>query len=165
LSACDSQSGEVVCIVSDTVPYIATIDASGAPIAQLALDPAVSTIFRVTLTPDGSKAFVFGTNGGLGNIEPVDLATMSSLGIINTDLDTPNVVKMAPDAGQIWFTAKRFKDSNGGYQVLEDPALIPQQSLALTGVDASAVTMTGTGILLVGFGFLIIVILRRRAAK
>ena len=114
---CDSQSGVVACLVDDTVDYVATIDASGSVVSSLNLDTAVSNTDSVTLTPGGTLAYVYGDNGALNNVEVIDLTTMSSEAVLNLDLEYQNEVKIAADAGEIWFTADYVRDYDGGYQV------------------------------------------------
>jgi hypothetical protein len=114
---CDSQSGVVACLVNDTVDYLATIDASGAVVSSLNVDTAVSSTDSVTLTPGGTLAYVYGDNGAFNNVEVVDLTTMSSVMVLNLATEYQNQVKIAADAGEIWFTADYVRDYDGGYQV------------------------------------------------
>lgn len=114
---CDSQSGVVVCVVDDTVDYVATIDASGAVVASLNVDTAVSNTDSVTLTPGGTLAYVYGDNDASNNVEVIDLTTMSSVIVLNLATWYQNQVKIAADAGEIWFTADYVRDYDGGYQV------------------------------------------------
>lgn len=114
---CDSQSGVVVCLVDDTVDYVATIDASGSVVSSLNVDTAVSDADSVTLTPGGTLAYVYGDNGALNNVEVIDLTTMSSVIVLNLATEYQNQVKIAADAGEIWFTADYVRDYDGGYQV------------------------------------------------
>ena len=114
---CDSQSGVVVCLVDDTADFVATIDASGAVVSSLNVDTAVSDADSVTLTPGGTLAYVYGDNGALNNVEVIDLTTMSSMAVLNLDTEYQNLVKIAADAGEIWFTADYVRDFDGGYQV------------------------------------------------
>ncbi|CAB4598560.1 unannotated protein [freshwater metagenome] len=151
LSYCDFQSGVLACLVDDTVDYVATIDATGGVVSSVNVDTAVSDADSVTLTPDGTQAYVYGDDGGFNNAELIDMTTMSSVLVLNMSIDYQNVVRMAPDAGQIWFTADYVRDYDGGYQVVQfaDPAL------ADTGIDAAALSATGlaigvTGLLLLG---------------
>jgi hypothetical protein len=121
LIACDSQSGVVACLVDDTEPYIATINSSGAVVTSLDLNSAVVDAQYVRLTPDASQAYVYGEDGdsSVGNVEVIDLTLMSSVMVFYTTMDYPNLVVMAPDAGQIWFTADYIEDYNGGYRVVQ----------------------------------------------
>ncbi len=151
LSYCDFQSGVLACLVDDTVDYVATIDSTGGVVSSVNVDTAVSDADSVTLTPDGTQAYVYGDDGDFNNVELIDLTTMSSVLVLNLSTDYQNVVRMAPDAGQIWFTADYVRDYDGGYQVVQfaDPAL------ADTGIDAAALSATGlaigvTGLLLLG---------------
>jgi hypothetical protein len=114
---CDSQSGVVACMVDDTVDYVATIDASGAVVSSLNVDTAVSRRNIVTLTPGGTLAYVYGDNEALNNVEVVDLTTMSSMAVLNLATRSANGVRIAADAGEIWFTADYVRDYDGGYHV------------------------------------------------
>jgi hypothetical protein len=114
---CDYQSGVVACLVDDTDDYVATIDASGAVVSSLNVDTAVSSTESVTLTPGGTLAYVYGDNGAFNNVEAIDLTTMSSVIVLNLATDYQNQVKIAADAGEIWFTADYVRDYDGGYQV------------------------------------------------
>jgi hypothetical protein len=114
---CDYQSGVVACLVDDTDDYVATIDASGAVVSSLNVDTAVSSTESVTLTPGGTLAYVYGDNGAFNNVEVIDLTTMSSVIVLNLATDYQNQVKIAADAGEIWFTADYVRDYDGGYQV------------------------------------------------
>jgi hypothetical protein len=121
LFACDSESGVVACLVDDTDPYIATINSSGAVVTSFDLDTAVTEAEYIKLTPDASEAYVYGENGvtSVANVEVIDLSPMASVMIFETTLDYPNIVAMAPDAGQIWFTVDYVQDYNGGYRVVQ----------------------------------------------
>jgi len=114
---CDYQSGVVACVVDDTDDYVATIDASGAVVSSLNVDTAVSDTDSVTLTPGGTLAYVYGDNGAFNNVEVIDLTTMSSVIVLNLATEYQNQVKIAADAGEIWFTADYVRDYDGGYQV------------------------------------------------
>jgi hypothetical protein len=114
---CDYQSGVVACVVDDTVDYVATIDASGAVVSSLNVDTAVSDTDSVTLTPGGTLAYVYGDNNAFNNVEVIDLTTMSSVIVLNLATEYQNQVKIAADAGEIWFTADYVRDYDGGYQV------------------------------------------------
>jgi hypothetical protein len=114
---CDYQSGVVACVVDDTDDYVATIDASGAVVSSLDVDTAVSDTDSVTLTPGGTLAYVYGDNGDLNNVEVIDLTTMSSVKVLNLATGYQNQVKIAADAGEIWFTADYVRNYDGGYQV------------------------------------------------
>jgi hypothetical protein len=121
LIACDSKSSVVACIVDDTDPYVATINSSGAVLTSFDLDTSVSDAQYVMLTPDAAQVYVYGENGAtsVGNVEVISLSPMASVTIFETAMDYPNVVVMAPDAGQIWFTADYIEDYNGGYRVVQ----------------------------------------------
>lgn len=114
---CDYQSGVVACVVDDTDDYVATIDASGAVVSSLNLDTAVSSTDSITLTPGGTLAYVYGDNNAFNNVEVIDLTTMSSVIVLNLATEYQNQVKIAADAGEIWFTADYVRDYGGGYQV------------------------------------------------
>ncbi len=158
LTGCDWQAGTMACLVEGTVPYVATVSPSGAVESSLDVDVAVSNLVDIRVTPDGMRAYVLGDNGGFGAVQAVDLTDMSSVLVLDTLLEYPEVVALAPDAGQIWFYAYYAEDYNGGYQVVQfaDPTGDePQASLADTGVDASvagvtAVVLCGVGVLLLG---------------
>jgi hypothetical protein len=107
----------VVCLVDDTVDYVATIDASGAVVSSLNVDTEVSDADSVTLTPGGTLAYVYGDNGAFNNVEVIDLTTMSSVTVLNLATSYQNQVKVAADAGEIWFTSDYVRDYDGGYQV------------------------------------------------
>jgi hypothetical protein len=121
LIACDSKSSVVACIVDDTDPYVATINSSGAVLTSFDLDTSVSDAQYVMLTPDAAQVYVYGENGAtsVGNVEVISLSPMASVTIFETAMDYPNVVVMAPDAGQIWFTADYIEDYDGGYRVVQ----------------------------------------------
>jgi len=114
---CDYQSGVVACVVDDTDDYVATIDASGAVVSSLDVDTAVSDTDSITLTPGGTLAYVYGDNNAFNNVEVIDLTTMSSVIVLNLATEYQNQVKIAADAGEIWFTADYVRDYDGGYQV------------------------------------------------
>jgi hypothetical protein len=117
--ACDSRSGVVGCVVDDTNDYIATINDSGAIVETLTLDSEVSDADTVGLTHDGALAYAYGSNGGLSNVEAVDLGSMTSVDIFNLSTEYTNQIRLAPDARQIWFTADYNADYDGGYQVVQ----------------------------------------------
>jgi hypothetical protein len=121
LIGCDSESGVVACLVDDTESYLATINSSGAVVTSLDVDTLVSQPEYVKLTPDAAEAYVYGENGvtSVGNLEVIGLSPMASVMTFETTLDYPNIVAMAPDAGQIWFTADYVEDYNGGYRVIQ----------------------------------------------
>ena len=155
---CDFQAGVLACVVEDTVNYVATVDAAGAVVSSVDVDSAVSNTDSVTLTPDGTRAYVYGDddNGGLNNVEVIDVTTMSSVIVLNLSTEYQNVVRMAADAGQIWFTADYVRDYDGGYQVATFDAGGSNPQLPDTGLDASTLTVTGVaigaaGLLLLGF--------------
>lgn len=153
---CDSQAGVLACVVEDTVNYVATVDAAGAVVSSVNVDDAVSNTDSVTLTPDGTRAYVYGDDGGLNNVEVIDMTTMSSVTVLNLLTDYQNVVRIAADAGQIWFTADYIRDFDGGYQVATFDAGGSNPQLPDTGLDASTLTVTGVaigaaGLLLLGF--------------
>jgi hypothetical protein len=107
--------------VDDTESYLATINSSGAVVTSLDVDMLVSQPEYVKLTPDAAEAYVYGENGvtSVGNLEVIGLSPMASVMTFETTLDYPNIVAMAPDAGQIWFTADYVEDYNGGYRVIQ----------------------------------------------
>jgi hypothetical protein len=72
LSGCDFQSGVLACLVDDTVDYVATIDATGGVVSSLNVDTEVSDADSVTLTPDGTQAYVYGDDGNLNNAELIN---------------------------------------------------------------------------------------------
>ena len=153
---CDSQYGVLACVVDDTNFYVAKIDAAGAVVSSVDVDSAVSDADSVTLTPDGTRAYVYGDDGGLNNVEVIDMTTMTSVIVLNLSTDYQNVVRMASEAGQIWFTADYIRDYDGGYQVATFDAGGSNPQLADTGLDASTLTVTGVtigaaGLLLLGF--------------
>jgi hypothetical protein len=153
LSYCDFQSGVLACLVDDTVDYVATIDATGGVVSSVNVDTAVSDADSVTLTPDGTQAYVYGDDGDFNNVELIDLTTMSSVLVLNLSTDYQNVVRMAPDAGQIWFTADYVRDYDGGYQVVQFAG--PKATLADTGLDSRTTAVTtvalgAAGVLLLG---------------
>jgi hypothetical protein len=155
---CDAQAGVLACVVEDTVNYVATVDAAGAVVSSVDVDSAVSNTDSVTLTPDGTRAYVYGDdgNGGLNNVEVIDVTTMSSVIVLNLSTEYQNVVRIAADAGQVWFTADYVRDYDGGYQVATFDASGSNPQLADTGLDASTLTVTGVaigaaGLLLLGF--------------
>jgi hypothetical protein len=136
---CDYQSGVVACVVDDTVDYVATIDASGAVVSSLNVDTAVSDTDSVTLTPGGTLAYIYGDDGAFNNAEVIDLTTMTSIAVLNLATEYQNQVRVAADAGEIWFTADYVRDYDGGYQVAtfeeigDDSG--PTEELAPTGAD------------------------------
>ena len=153
LSYCDFQSGVLACLVDDTVDYVATIDATGGVVSSVNVDTAVSDADSVTLTPDGTQAYVYGDDGGFNNVELIDLTTMSSVLVLNLSTDYQNVVRMAPDAGQIWFTADYVRDYDGGYQVVqfaEAKATLADTGLDSTATAVTAVSLGAAGVLLLG---------------
>jgi LPXTG-motif cell wall-anchored protein len=153
LSYCDFQSGVLACLVDDTVDYVATIDATGGVVSSANVDTAVSDADSVTLTPDGTQAYVYGDDGGFNNAELIDMTTMSSVLVLNMSTDYQNVVKVAPDAGQIWFTADYVRDYDGGYQVVqfaEPKATLPDTGLDSTATAVTAVSLGAAGVLLLG---------------
>jgi LPXTG-motif cell wall-anchored protein len=81
--------------------------------------------------------------------------------------DYQNVVRMAADAGQIWFTADYIRDYDGGYQVATfDPSTNPSGNnpqLADTGLDASTLTVMGVAIGAAGLLLLGFYVVRRRS--
>jgi len=165
---CDFQAGVLACYVkTTTVNYIATVDSTGAVVSSVDVDSAVSDTDSVTLTPDGTRAYVFGDDGGLNNVEVIDMTTMTSVTVLNLLTDYQNVVRMAADAGQIWFTADYVKDYDGGYQVATfDPSTNPSGSgpqLPDTGLDASTLTVTGVAIGAAGLLLLGFYVVRRRS--
>jgi hypothetical protein len=113
------------------------------------------------------RAYVLGDNGGFGAVQAVDLSDMSSVLVLDTLLEYPEVVALAPDAGQIWFYAYYAEDYNGGYQVVHfaDPTSDePQASLADTGVDASDGVVTAITIGTLGVVLVVLHLVRRRTA-
>ena len=151
VTGCDWRAGRMACLVDDTVPYVATVSPSGAVESSLDVDVAVSSLIDVRVTPDGMRAYVLGDNGGFGAVQAVDLADMSSVLVLDTLLEYPEVVALAPDAGQIWFYAYYAEDYNGGYQVLQFAE--PKATLADTGLESTAVTavaLGAAGVLLLG---------------
>jgi hypothetical protein len=165
---CDFQAGVLACVVEDTlVNYVATVDAAGEVASSVNVDDAVSNTDSVTLTPDGTRAYVFGDDGGLNNVEVIDVTTMSSVTVLNMLTDYQNVVRMAADAGQIWFTADYIRDYDGGYQVATfDPSTNPSGNnpqLADTGLDASTLTVMGVAIGAAGLLLLGFYVVRRRS--
>ena len=162
LSYCDFQSGVLACLVDDTVDYVATIDATGGVVSSVNVDTAVSDADSVTLTPDGTQAYVYGDDGGFNNAELIDMTTMSSVLVLNMSIDYQNVVKMAPDAGQIWFTADYVRDYDGGYQVVQFAE--PKAQLADTGLDSTATAVTAVSLGAAGVLLLGLYRARRRAA-
>ncbi len=153
LSYCDFQSGVLACLVDDTVDYVATIDATGGVVSSVNVDTAVSDADSVTLTPDGTQAYVYGDDGDFNNVELIDLTTMSSVLVLNLSTDYQNVVRMAPDAGQIWFTADYVRDYDGGYQVVqfaEAKATLADTGLDSTATAVTAVSLGAAGVLLLG---------------
>jgi hypothetical protein len=171
LEACDSQAGVVACLVDDTVPYLAKINSSGAATSTLAVDAEVSSVETLTLTPDASQVFVYGDNGGFGNVELIDMASMTSVTVFNTSLDYPNVVTLAKNAGQIWFTADYVADYNGGYQVIQyaDPAAPVDPAapaLANTGTNPATFGIyVALSVLLLTAGAITLTAVRRRHAQ
>ncbi|CAB4562092.1 unannotated protein [freshwater metagenome] len=162
LSYCDFQSGVLACLVDDTVDYVATIDATGGVVSSVNVDTAVSDADSVTLTPDGTQAYVYGDDGGFNNVELIDLTTMSSVLVLNLSTDYQNVVRMAPDAGQIWFTADYVRDYDGGYQVVQFAEA--KATLADTGLDSTATAVTAVSLGAAGVLLLGLYRARRRAA-
>jgi hypothetical protein len=174
LSACDLKSGVWVCLVDDTNPYITKIDSTGSATgAPLAVDAAVTSVESVTLTPDGSQAYVFGTNtapgaNNRGSAQVVDTTTMSSVTVLNFDFDYSHKVVLAPDAGQIWFTSDYFGDYDGGYQVVQftDPNAGSGEELAPTGGNsAMAGTLVALSALALAAGLFTRVASRRHRAR
>jgi hypothetical protein len=167
LTGCDWQAGTMACLVEGTVPYVATVSPSGAVESSLDVDVAVSNLVDIRVTPDGMRAYVLGDNGGFGAVQAVDLSDMSSVLVLDTLLEYPEVVALAPDAGQIWFYAYYAEDYNGGYQVVHfaDPTSDePQASLADTGVDASDGVVTAITIGTLGVVLVVLHLVRRRTA-
>jgi hypothetical protein len=160
---CDSQSGVLACVVDDTNFYVAKIDAAGAVVSSVDVDSAVSDADNVTLTPDGTRAYVYGDDGGLNNVEVIDMTTMTSVIVLNLSTDYQNVVRMASEAGQIWFTADYIRDYDGGYQVATFDAGGSNPQLADTGLDASTLTVTGVAIGAAGLLLLGFYVVRRRS--
>ena len=162
---CDSQAGVLACVVEDTVSYVATVDAAGAVVSSVNVDDAVSNTDSVTLTPDGTRAYVYGDDGdgGLNNVEVIDMTTMSSVTVLNLSTSYQNVVRMASEAGQIWFTADYIRDYDGGYQVATFDAGGSNPQLADTGLDASTLTVTGVAIGAAGLLLLGFYVVRRRS--
>ena len=167
---CDSQSGVVVCLVDDTVDYMATIDASGAVFSSLNVDTAVSDADSVTLTPGGTLAYVYGDNGALNNVEVIDLTTMSSVIVLNLATSDENQVKIAADAGEIWFTADYVRDYDGGYQVATFEEIGADsgsgEELAKTGANSEPVgLLLSLGGLVLAVGLVARYELTRRIAR
>ena len=171
LSYCDFQSGVLACLVDDTVDYVATIDATGGVVSSLNVDTEVSSAESVTLTPDGTQAYVYGDNGNFNNVELIDMTTMSSVLVLNLSTDYQNVVRTAQDAGQIWFTADYIQDYDGGYQVVQfaDPTAPVDPgapALANTGTNpaTSGMYFALSGLLLTA-GAITLTAVRRRHAQ
>jgi LPXTG-motif cell wall-anchored protein len=162
---CDSQSGVLACVVDDTNFYVAKIDAAGAVVSSVDVDSAVSDADSVTLTPDGTRAYVYGADGGLNNVEVIDMTTMTSVIVLNLLTDYQNVVRMAADAGQIWFTADYIRDYDGGYQVASFDAGGSNPQLPDTGLDAPTLTVTGVAIGAAGLLLLGFYVVRRRSVS
>lgn len=168
LNACDLKSAVWVCLVDDTNPYITKIDSTGtATGTPLAVDAAVDDIDSVTLTPDGSQAYVFASGsvpgaGSKASAQVVDTAAMSSVTVLNFVFDYSNQVLLAPDAGQIWFTADYFQDYDGGYQIVQFAE--PKAQLADTGLDPTATAVTAVSLGAAGVLLLGLYRARRRAA-
>jgi LPXTG-motif cell wall-anchored protein len=83
--------------------------------------------------------------------------------VLNLSTEYQNVVRIAADAGQVWFTADYVRDYDGGYQVATFDASGSNPQLADTGLDASTLTVTGVAIGAAGlllFGFYVV---RRRS--
>lgn len=162
LSGCDFQSGVLACLVDDTVDYVATIDATGGVVSSVNVDTEVSDTDSVTLTPDGTQAYVYGDNGNFNNAELIDMTTMSSVLVLNMSTSGANWVRLAPDAGQIWFTADYVRDYDGGYQVVQFAE--PKAQLADTGLDSTATAVTAVSLGAAGVLLLGLYRARRRAA-
>ena len=170
LIGCDSESGVVACLVDDTESYLATINSSGAVVTSLDVDSLVSEPEYVKLTPDASEAYVYGENGvtSVGNVEVIGLSPMTSVMTFETTLDYPNIVAMAPDAGQIWFTADYVEDYNGGYRVIQfaEPNGGSGEELAKTGPNSAvAATLAALSGLVLAAGVLTRVATRRHRAR
>ncbi len=118
---CDSQNTVLACVVEDTVPYVATVNASdGSVVTSLDLTSDPYSIEAIKLTPDGTQAhMLFAELSGLGIVEAVDLTDMTSLVTLTTSIEYPERVAIAADAGQIWFYAYYAEDYAGGYQVVQ----------------------------------------------
>jgi hypothetical protein len=149
LDHCDSQNGVMACIVDDSVPYVATVNSSGAVVASLDLTVDSYNLSAITLTPDGTQAYILvADSNGMGSIEVVDLTDMTSLTTLATSLEYPARVSIAEDAGQIWFFGYYAADYNGGYQVMQyaDPN---------SGSDGSGEELANTGASTVIAGLLV----------
>jgi len=161
---CDFQAGVLACYVkTTTVNYIATVDAAGTVVSSVDVDSAVSNTDSVTLTPDGTRGYVYGDDGGFNNVEVIDMTTMTSVIVLNLLTDYQNVVRMAADAGEIWFTADYVRDYDGGYQVATFDAGGSNPQLPDTGLDASTLTATGVAIGAAGLLLLGFYVVRRRS--
>ena len=121
VSQCDSQNGVLACIVEDSVPYVATVESSsGEVVTALDLTVDAYNLNAITLTPDGTQAYILVSDSpGMGSLEVVDITNMTSLTTMSTSLEYPERVAIAADAGQIWFFAYYAEDYNGGYQVMQ----------------------------------------------
>jgi LPXTG-motif cell wall-anchored protein len=88
---------------------------------------------------------------------------MTSAIVLNLLTDYQNVVRMAADAGEIWFTADYVRDYDGGYQVATFDAGGSNPQLPDTGLDASTLTATGVAIGAAGLLLLGFYVVRRRS--
>jgi hypothetical protein len=167
LGHCDSQNGVMACIVDGPVPYVATVNTSGAVVASLDLTVDSYNLSAITLTPDGTQAYILvADSSGMGSVEAVDLTDMTSLTTLATSLEYPERVSIAEDAGQIWLFGYYAADYNGGYQVMQyaDPNSGSDGSgeeLANTGADlAISGAVAVIGALALGAG-----VMTRRVAR